>query len=271
MRQGLRYYDEDARVVHLSEVLDHQNRTFQLAHVLCLVEQQKVLDELTAGLDISSDTGIARCHVELANYFAAAVLMPYEPFLEAARQERYDLELLGHRFRASFEQVCHRLTSLRRPRAEGVPFHLMCVDVAGNISKRFSSLGMRIARFSGACPRWIIHKAFQTPGMIRVQISRMPDGTTYFCVARTLEKDWGGYHALHAMQAIEIGSPVEYARELVYSDGVDLENLGAAVPVGVTCRLCERTDCEQRAFPALHTPLKIDENLRGIAFYSPVS
>ncbi len=271
MRGAVRRFDPERRELVLSEVLRRGSRNFHLAYQAGLLAASATLDRLSGDIVLTTPESRALCRVALANYFAAAVLMPYEPFLDAARKERYDLELLGHRFRASFEQVCHRLTSLRRPRAEGVPFHLMRVDVAGNISKRFSSMGMRIARFSGACPRWIIHKAFQTPGMIRVQISRMPDGTTYFCVARTLEKDWGGYHALHAMQAIEIGCPVEYARELVYSDGVDLENLGSAVPVGVTCRLCERTDCEQRAFPALHTPLKIDENLRGIAFYSPVS
>jgi len=98
----------------------------------------------------------------------------------------------------------------------------------------------------------------------------MPDGTRYFCISRTIDKESAGFHGPHAAHSIELGCPIEFAHELVYSDGVDLANLTAAVPVGVTCRLCERMDCEQRVFPALQTPLRVDENVRGISFYAPV-
>ena len=173
-------------------------------------------------------------------------------------------------FRVGFEQVCHRLTTLRRPGAEGVPFHMLRIDVAGNISKRFSASGIRFARFSGACPRWNVFSAFLTPGMIRIQVSRMPDGHQYFCIARTIQKDSGGYHAQHAVQAIGLGCRVEHARELVYSDGIDVANPDTCIPVGITCRLCERTDCEQRALPSLKVPLQVDQNVRGVSLYAPV-
>ncbi len=197
--------------------------------------------------------------------------MPYAPFLKAAREERYDIDVIGRRFRVGFEQVCHRFTTLRRPGAEGVPFHMIRIDVAGNISKRFSASGIRFARFSGACPRWNVFAAFMTPGMIRIQISRMPDGAAYFCIARTIHKDSGGYHQQQPVQALGLGCRLEHARELVYSDGVDLGNGETATPVGVTCRLCERTDCEQRAFPSLRHPLEVDENVRGVSLYAPVA
>lgn len=271
MRGAVRRFDAERKVLHLSEVLRRGSRNFQLAYQVGLLTQSPVLDRLAADPALTTAPSRALCRVALANYVASAVLMPYDAFLHAAREVRYDIELLGHRFRTSFEQVCHRLTTLRRPGAEGVPFHLVRVDAAGNISKRFAASGMRIARFSGACPRWIVHGAFQTPGRFRVQVSRMPDGTTYFCVARTLGKEGSGYHAQHAVQAVEIGCPIRHARELVYSDGVDVESLTAAVPVGVTCRLCERQDCEERVLPALQTPLRVDENVRGVSFYAPVS
>jgi predicted transcriptional regulator len=229
-----------------------------------------VLDRLVRDEQLTTPESRALARVALANYFAAALLMPYQPFLEAARAERYDIELLAHRFGASFEQVCHRLTTLRRPGAEGVPLHFLRIDIAGNISKRFSGSGIRFARFSGACPRWNVHAAFMTPGMIRVQISRMPDGDVYFCIARTIRSDRGGYNQPHTVQAIGLGCDMRHARALVYSDGVDLDDPNAAVPVGVTCRICEHLDCEQRAFPALTHPLRIDENVRGVSFFSPV-
>jgi predicted transcriptional regulator/transcriptional regulator with XRE-family HTH domain len=266
-----RSYDPERRRLTLSETLRRGSRNFQVAYQLGLLSQEKALDRVTRDPLLTSDESRALARVVLANYFAGAVLMPYQAFLDAARSERYDLEVLGNRFRTSYEQVCHRLTTLRRPGSEGVPFHFVRVDVAGNISKRFSGSGLRFARFSGACPRWNVFAAFLTPGMIRTQISQMPDGTTYFWVARVLRKGVGGYHAPHTMLALGLGCEVKHAKDLVYADGIDLNNREAVVPVGITCRLCERLDCEQRAFPALQHPLKVDENVRGVSFYAPAT
>lgn len=265
----LRRYDPDRKALTLSELLPTRARTFQLAHQIGLITQNAALDKLAAHSRLTSNEARSLWRVALANYFAGAVMMPYGRFLEAAKESRYDVDVVGRRFRVGFEQVCHRFTTLRRPGAEGVAFHMMRIDVAGNISKRFSASGIRFARFSGACPRWNIFAAFLTPGMIRIQVSRMPGGETFFCIARTILKDSGGYHAQHPVQAIGLGCRVEQARELVYSDGVDLSNGEMATPVGVTCRLCERTDCEQRALPSLRHPLRIDENVRGVTLYNP--
>jgi predicted transcriptional regulator/transcriptional regulator with XRE-family HTH domain len=265
-----RQYDPVRRTLHLSEVLAPRSRNFQLAHQIGLLTQRDTIDRLARDPMLTTDAARVICRVALANYYAGAVLMPYEAFLGAARVERYDIELLGHRFRTSFEQVCHRLTTLRRPGAEGVPFHMLRVDVAGNISKRFSASGIRFARFNGACPRWNVCVAFLTPGMTRVQVSRMDDGRAYFCVARTVPRGRGGYSPQTQVLSIGLGCEVKHARELVYADGVDVDNLQASVPVGVTCRLCQRMDCEQRAFPPIQHPLRVDENVRGVSFYAPV-
>lgn len=268
--QALRRYDAERGLITLSEMLPLRSRAFQLAHQIAFLIARDVLDDVAGDRGLTTEESRALCRVAMANYFAAAVLMPYEPFLKAAQAERYDLELLGHRFGASFEQVCHRLTTMSRPGREGIPFHFIRVDIAGNISKRFSGSGIRFARFSGACPRWNVFTAFLTPGMIRAQISSMPDGTTYFCMARTVRSTVGGHHEPHALYAVGLGCEVSYAKELVYADGMDLESDEATVPVGVTCRLCERVDCAQRAFPALQTALAVDENLRGLSFFAPV-
>ncbi|MBX3231068.1 MAG: DUF2083 domain-containing protein [Labilithrix sp.] len=269
-RGVLRRFDPNRNVLVLSELLPTRSRTFQLAHQIAVMTQGAVMDRITADARLTTEESRGLARVTLANYFAGAMLMPYAPFLEAAKQERYDIDVLGRRFRVGFEQVCHRLTTLRRPGAEGVPFHMMRIDVAGNISKRFSASGIRFARFSGACPRWNVFSAFLTPGMIRIQVSRMPDGNVFFCLARTIQKDSGGYHAQHPVQAIGLGCRVEYARELVYSDGIDVTSVDTCVPVGVTCRLCERTDCEQRALPSLRVPLRVDQNVRGVSLYAPI-
>jgi predicted transcriptional regulator/plasmid maintenance system antidote protein VapI len=266
---AVRRYDPERKLLTLSDQLPPRTRNFQLVHQVALLTQNDAFDRVLRDEGLRLPDSLALARVALANYFAAAVLMPYQPFLEAARAERYDIELLGHRFRCSFEQIAHRMTTLRRPHAEGVPFHFLRIDIAGNISKRFTASGIQFARFAGACPRWNIHTAFLTPGRINIQVSRMPDGVTYFCVARTVRRDSGGFHAQHTVQAIGLGCRVELAKELVYSDGVELSNPNSVVPVGVTCRLCERMDCEQRVFPPLAHPLKVDENVRGVSFYAP--
>jgi hypothetical protein len=269
MEGAMRRFEPGSGTLWLSELLRRGSRHFQLAHQLGLLTQAAVLDRFAADPHLTSEPARRLARVTLSNYFAGAVLMPYGPFLDAARLERYDIELLGHRFRVGFEQICHRLTTLRRPGAEGVPFHMVRVDIAGNISKRFSASGLRFARFSGACPRWTVFEAFTTPGLVRTQLSQMPDGTTYFWMARTVHKEGGGYHAPRSVQAIGLGCEVTHARELVYADGIDLGGRAAVVPVGPTCRLCERMDCEQRAFPPLQHPLTVNENVRGVSFYAP--
>ncbi|HEX9493995.1 MAG TPA: short-chain fatty acyl-CoA regulator family protein [Thermoanaerobaculia bacterium] len=266
----IRKYDPDRRLLSVSEVLPPWSRNFQIAHQIGLLDVhgdfERIIERHEQNLTAPESARL--CRVALANYFAAALLMPYDEFMRCVEEMRYDVELLQHHFTASWEQVCHRLTTLRKPEASGVPFHFVRVDIAGNISKRFSGTGIRFARFSGSCPRWDVHAAFLTPGRIRTQLSQMPDGTAYFCVARTIRKS-SGYRAGDTLMAVGIGCPVRDAKKLVYADGVDLENLDAAVPIGTTCRLCERIDCDQRAFPALQFGMTIDENVRGRSFFAP--
>jgi hypothetical protein len=267
----IRRFDPETRTLHLSEVLPPWSRQFQIAHQLGLLGATHAIDRIVerSQKNLNTPESVKLCRVALANYFAGALLMPYDDFYRMAEEVRYDIELLQHHYTASWEQVCHRLTTLRKPGSVGVSFHFVRVDIAGNISKRFSGTGIRFARFSGSCPRWDVHAAFLTPGRIRTQFSKMPDGTAFFCIARTIRKSFG-YASGDALMAVGIGCPVKDARKTVYADGYDLDNMDAAVPIGVTCRMCERADCEQRAFPPLQHGLKVDENVRGRSFYAPV-
>ncbi|MEO1233049.1 MAG: short-chain fatty acyl-CoA regulator family protein, partial [Myxococcota bacterium] len=270
MQGAVRRFDPRNHILRLAEVLPPRSRNFQLAYQIAFLDHADLLERLTRDPGLTSEVSRRLGRIALGNYFAAAVMMPYDRFRSSAQALRYDVQLLGHRFRTSFEQVCHRLTTLKRPGAEGIPFHLVRIDVAGNISKRFSASGFRFARFSGACPRWNEHTAFLTPGLIRRQIAEMPDGARYFCVARTVRDELGGYHAPHALHAVGLGCEVRFAPELIYADGVDLTDAESIVPIGVTCRVCDRMDCEQRAFPSMMQPLNLDEQVRGRSLYVTV-
>ena len=264
---AVRSYDPERKTLGLSEMLPSSSTVFQLAHQIGLLALRPVVDHTLDAASLDNPVSRELGRVALTNYFASAVMMPYDRFLTAARDTRHDVEILQHRFRASFEQVCHRLTTLSRPGQSGVPFHFVRIDIAGNISKRYSGSGIRVARYSGACPRWNVHTAFLTPDQICTQLSEMPDGSTYFCIAKTVRKGGGGYLAPQSHLAVGLGCSIEHAQELVYADGIDLENRGAAVPIGVSCRTCERMDCRQRAFPPLHHQLNVDPNRRGLSFY----
>ena len=267
MGYAVRRFDRHGRRILLSEMLAPSGRNFQLACQIALLRHRELLNRIVENANLSGDEARRLARIGLANYFAAAVLMPYGRFLEAANQSRYDIEILRRRFDASFEQVCQRLTTLQRTGARGVPFFLMRVDSAGNVSKRFAGAGFPFARFGGGCPRWIVYEAFRTPGKIHSQLSQMPDGTTYFSIARTVVKAGGGFRSPPQQFAIALGCDAQHAAQITYADGFDLENTEAATPIGVNCRLCPRLDCSQRAFPPLNHRLIVDENLRGLSPY----
>ena len=271
MRGAVRRFDPARRELLISEVLRRGSRHFQLAHQIGLLSGVAMFQRVPQDPCFTSDESRTLARVTLANYFASAVLMPYADFLRAAESERYNLELLGHRFRVSFEQVCHRLTMLRRPGAEGIPFLMVRVDIAGNISKKFAPGGTpRLPRFSGICPLWSVHSAFLQPGMLRTQVQRLPSGETHFSMARTVRRDAGNVQSPPVMYAIAIACDIRHARQILHADGLDLTST-AAVPVGLTCRTCERMDCQARAFPSLQRSVSINENVRGVSFYAPVA
>ncbi|MGQ0647562.1 MAG: helix-turn-helix domain-containing protein [Gemmatimonadaceae bacterium] len=270
MQGAVRRFEAASGELHLSELLRRGSRNFQLAQQIGLLSATTTLDELARDPLLTASGARELCRVSLAGYFAGAVLMPYRTFLQAAERERYDIELLGHRFRVGWEQTCHRLTTLRRSGMEGVSFYMLRVDMAGNISKRFSAAGIRFPRFSGLCSLWNVHGAFAQPGRVRVQLSRLPEGHMVLAIARTVRRDVGSFRFPEVFYSVGVGCDVHQARRLVYADAVNLDNPQSAVPIGITCRLCERSDCTARAFPSMREPLRVDENVRGVSFFAPV-
>lgn len=187
----------------------------------------------------------------LAGYFAGALLMPYDAFLDRAVACRYDVERLQQAFGVSLEQTCQRLATLRRPGREGVRFHFLRIDQAGNVFKRLSGSGLPIPRFAGICPRWNVHAASGRPGSVDAQILQLADGSAFLSVAFGKRRPGAGYNSPDGNYALALGCRLEDAGDLVYSTGLDLTRSETFLPVGVTCRLCERTDCAQRAHPTL--------------------
>ncbi len=264
----LRRFDAAARRLELCASAAAPTRRFQLLHQLALLTQNELLE---ATLDLARfQSGEARAiaRIGLANYFAGAALLPYGPFQQAAEETRHDLERLADMFGASIEQVAHRLSTLQRPGAKGIPFFFVRVDQAGTITKRHSATRLQFARFGGACPLWNVHQAFETPGRFLRQLAETPDGVRYFCLARDVSKPGGSFRAPVRRYAIGLGCEITHASRLVYADDLDLKNPQAFEPIGISCRICERRGCHQRSVPPLERRLAVDHNQRGLLPYA---
>ncbi|MEM6474396.1 MAG: short-chain fatty acyl-CoA regulator family protein, partial [Planctomycetota bacterium] len=266
MPSSFTYFDRHRSGIDISELLHPTGRQFQLAFQLGLLEYRDLIDRIIVESGIKDETTIGLARVSLTNYFAAALLMPYEAFLKACEDTRYDVDLLSHRFGTSFEQTAHRLTTLQKPDARGIPFFFLRVDAAGNVSKRFSAGRFHFSKFGGACPRWNIHRTFEQPGETLTQLIQMPDDTTYVSISKSITRSRGHYGHPPARMAIGLGCDKAYAESLVYFDKLDLETQDPT-PIGVNCYLCDRQNCESRAHAPLNRKLKFDAHARGISVY----
>lgn len=264
---ALRVFDEEKRVVHLSQALSGSNRVFQLAHVLCAVEYPEILAELVERSGLRVPQALARLRVELANYFAAAFMMPYEPFLAEAEAYAYDIDRVASTFGASFEQVCQRLTTLQREGARGVPFFFLRIDKAGNVTKRFNSTSFHLAEYGGSCPVWNIHTAFYTPGVVMPQFVQTPDGERYFTVSRTVHRPVFSEETQDRRLTLALGCEAQYAGRIRYASSYNFEDPKLYAPIGINCHLCPRQACSQRAHQPLFIQLPMDENRRGNTRY----
>lgn len=262
---ALRRYDPAARSLALSETLPRESRGFHMAFQLALLEAREVIEQVVSDAAPSSQEATMLMRIGLTNYVAGALIMPYAAFHAAAAELRYDMEALAARFGVSYEQACHRISTLQRTGARGVPFFFLRVDPAGNVSKRFSAAGFPFARFGGSCPRWVVHTAFAQPGAVQVQVAELPDGAAYLCFARTVTQpvtQWGEPRPTHV---VAMGCAVANAHEVVYADGLDMDR--ARVGIGLSCRLCDRPDCGSRAFPPLEHRLALDPLTAGATPY----
>ncbi len=266
-QKSVKKFDFKNKILFLSEMLTYTSRNFHLAYQIGFMDCKKLIEEIIKKNKFFSEEVILLLKISLLNYFSAALLMPYDDFLQSAKKYKYDIEILMHHYAASFEQITHRLTNLQRPGYEGVPFHFLKTDIAGNVSKRFSLSGIHIPRHGGSCPRWNVYIAFLNPGKIHPQISRMPDGKVYFCIARAFEKGIEKHGMPKSFVSIGLGCDIQYAKELTYSEGMDLKNKNLETPIGISCRICPRIDCQQRAFPPIDKDLKLDISYRGTSPY----
>ena len=260
---SVRRYDAGDQTLYLSDSLDHGNKVFQLAHWIGLMVYADEVDAVVRQADFSDQHDAARARVALCDYFAAALLMPYEPFIEAAKKWSYDFERLAASFSVSYEQVCQRATTLQRPSNRGIPFFFLRVDKGGNVSKRFNASSIQLARYGGTCPRLDVHYCFRVPGRILTQRVEMPDGAEFITINRTVSRPSSRFNQEDRRQAVSVGCAIQHAPELVYGADNTFGLPGHATEIGVNCRLCPRAMCDQRAHESIVRQMPLTESRRG--------
>lgn len=263
MPDMLRRLDMHARQLQLSEMLDPASRTFQAALQLGQLEAKAEIDALVAGASLVERASQRLFQRHLASYFAAALMMPYARFLRACEQTGYDIELLQRRFNAGFEMVAHRLTTLQRVGARGLPFFMLRFDRAGQISKRYAGASASaLVDAAGRCALWGVHGAFQQSGDMIRQMVELEDGSRWLTLARTVRPQHRSSAGITATFAVALGVAVEHAGGLADARGIDLK--GWATPIGLGCRQCLRQECPQRAAPPEGRPLMLSDRDRGL-------
>jgi predicted transcriptional regulator/DNA-binding XRE family transcriptional regulator len=264
MPDMLQRLDLHARQLQLSETLDPASRTFAVATQLALIEARSEIEALARGAGFAERAAERLFRRHLASYFAAALMMPYARFLRACEGTGYDIELLQRRFGAGFEQVAHRLTTLQRVGARGLPFFMVRIDRAGQASKRFSGAsGAALAEAEGRCPLWRLHEAFDRPGSLVVQLVELEDDTRWLTMARTVTPQGRRYGGVPAEFAVGLGVAADDSLTLAVARGVDLT--GEAMPVGLGCRACFRGACPQRSLAPAGRALTVNDRERRLS------
>jgi predicted transcriptional regulator len=193
--------------------------------------------------------------------------MPYDAFLAAAEGTAYDIDRIAARFGVSFEQVCHRLTTLQREGARGIPFFFLRVDKAGNVTKRFNATSFHLAEHGGSCPKWNLHAVFAAPDVILPQFVELPDGERFLTISRTTNRPTFSRDTQDRRLAVALGCEMKYAHRIGYAAAYNLADPALLTPIGINCHLCPRQACAQRAHQPVHIDLPIDANRRGTTRY----
>ncbi|MGK7651601.1 helix-turn-helix domain-containing protein [Roseovarius sp. B08] len=264
---SLRIYDQDSRTLLLSQALNNENRAFQMAHILAFLTEGRMISKMAKDAQADSERVRPRLEVELGNYFAAAFLMPYEEFLATAERTGYDIDRIALAFGVTFEQACHRLTTMQRDKAHGIPFFLLRLDRAGNVTKRFNASSFDLAEYGGACPVWNVHAAFSVPGVIFPQFVEMPDGQRFFSISRTVHRPVFSADTQDRRLTLTLGCEARHAHRIRYAASFKIDDHTVYHPIGINCQLCPRQACSQRAHQPLFINLPINANRRGSTRY----
>ncbi len=93
-----RRYDRHSQRLFISERLSPFDQLREVAMEAALLRMQVAIAAEIEGLKLSSQEARRIARFEMARYAAHALMMPYQPFLQAAQKARHDIDVLRSRF-----------------------------------------------------------------------------------------------------------------------------------------------------------------------------
>jgi predicted transcriptional regulator len=149
-----------------------------------LMDRDRLLESILGGTRTRHAETPKLIKVNLANYFAGALLLSYGDFFREVQRTRYDVG-------AAEPDLRHHLRdggppSLQPERPEAARRALPLPPGRTSRGTSASATAVTGCKFAsgGSCGKWAVHLAFLKPSQLTRQYSMMPDGTTYFCFAK---------------------------------------------------------------------------------------
>lgn len=193
----------------------------------------------SSGEDVDSPVG-TKIAAWLQQYREDARALPLTSFAAAAEASAYAPDALADAYGVSLHTVFRRLATLRRPGLDAPAFGLVIVNAAGNPLYRRQLPDFSPPRFASICALWPVFQALSSPGQPISTRIELANGSTYLSHAVALP-----------LAPARLGTPPAFASAMLVSP--DDERMasapGPARPVGTTCQLCPRMDCDARSDP----------------------
>jgi len=239
-------FDEHNKTLWFGSSTTLAQRRFQLGRRLALVYAGDLVEQLCNDPRLISEQSRAKAFSAMASYFAGALLFPYDAFLADAEKSLYDLDFLAQKYDASFEQIAHRLVTLKRDGAKGIAFGFLRADPSGHLSKQFPLPGLLMPNAGHACPLWAIYTSFRNLDQVASQSVSFADKSRYLFIAKASANRAASFGEQPVLSSVMLACELIYADKTVYGRSLKLDDPGLDVPVGPSCRLCVRRNCAHR-------------------------
>ena len=190
---------------------------------------------IRAASEISGTSARQMARAVLSLYADDARALPLKAFAEAAAYLNYDPAALAQRYGVDLQSVFRRLATL--PRQPDAPeIGLVTCDAAGAILLRKPPAGFSLPRFGAACPLWPLFAALRTPGLPTRQVVQSSEGASFIAYSVAGPVSQSNFDAVPVIRA---------AMLLVATEEEP------AAPIGSTCRVCPRRNCQARREPSI--------------------
>jgi len=183
----------------------------------------------------------------LQSYAQDAQAMPHIDFIKTARHSQYDPAKIATAFGTNLHTTFRRLAFQDPDKTAAPPMGLIIANAAGRALYRRPISDFSFPRHGNACPLWPLFQAFNNPQIPVAALLELPGKHRFIGLAISEAQRlpaFGRPTELNAAMLI-----IHYEQRALLSDW--LPDLGAARPIGITCRICPRSQCPARTEPQI--------------------